>query len=183
MCIVLITICAKLQSAEKCETYPVNIGAGITYIMIDGLDKKIFKKLIEENRLKNLKQYMYGGLYVENGIGSFPSMTGYAFYPFLTGVDAVNSGVLGLRWFDRRRQEGKAHRSIPADRVAELRTLGAGSWGHRSAPVPGPPRRRHQPPGPSPWMTTIRSTRTSWNARVSRSCSAPGGAGRGTCTS
>jgi len=33
-------------------------------------------------------------------------MTGYGFYPFITGVDATESGILGLRWFDRKRKEG-----------------------------------------------------------------------------
>jgi hypothetical protein len=33
-------------------------------------------------------------------------MTGYAFYPFITGIDASDSGIYGLRWFDRKRTIG-----------------------------------------------------------------------------
>jgi hypothetical protein len=33
-------------------------------------------------------------------------MTGYAFYPFLTGIDATESGIYGLRWFDKKRAKG-----------------------------------------------------------------------------
>jgi hypothetical protein len=69
--------------------------------MIDGLSQRVFQNAIAQNQLPNLKSLMEKGTYIKNGIGSFPSMTGYAFYPFITGVDASKSGILGLRWFDR----------------------------------------------------------------------------------
>ena len=34
-------------------------------------------------------------------------MTGYLFYPFLTGTDASQSGIYGLRWFDKKREKGQ----------------------------------------------------------------------------
>lgn len=42
------------------------------------------------------------GVFVKKGVTSFPSMTGYAFYPVITGRDAADSGILGLRWFSRQ---------------------------------------------------------------------------------
>ena len=76
-------------------------GNTVTVILIDGLSQNIFETAIATNQLPHLKSLIDNGTYVKNGIGSFPSMTGYAFYPFITGVDATKSGILGLRWFDR----------------------------------------------------------------------------------
>ena len=73
----------------------------LTYFLIDGLSKSVFEAEIRKNNLPNIQSLMDRGVYIANGISSFPSMTGYGFYPFLTGVDATKSGILGLRWFDR----------------------------------------------------------------------------------
>ena len=76
-------------------------GNTVTIILIDGMAQDKFENALKDGHLPNLKSLMDEGTYVKNGIGSFPSMTGYAFYPFLTGIDAARSGILGLRWFDR----------------------------------------------------------------------------------
>lgn len=34
------------------------------------------------------------------------SITGYAFYAYITGVSSEKSGVMGLRWWDRNRNFG-----------------------------------------------------------------------------
>ena len=73
----------------------------ITYFLIDGLSQSVFQNEIKKNNLPNIKALLDKGIYVINGISSFPSMTGYALYPFLTGIDAVESGILGLRWVNR----------------------------------------------------------------------------------
>lgn len=81
-------------------------GNTVSIILIDGLSQKKFQQALKDNQLPNLKKLTQTGTYIENGIGSFPSMTGYAFYPFITGHDAVESGIIGLRWFDRSRDVG-----------------------------------------------------------------------------
>jgi predicted AlkP superfamily pyrophosphatase or phosphodiesterase len=81
--------------------HPKTSGNTVSIILIDGLSQNVFEEAIANNQLPNLKSLLTNGTYVKNGIGSFPSMTGYAFYPFITGVDATKSGILGLRWFDR----------------------------------------------------------------------------------
>ena len=87
-------------------SHPSTDGNTVSIILIDGLSQDIFQKAVEENKIPNLKALLKEGTYVKNGIGSFPSMTGYAFYPFITGVDAPKSGILGLRWFDRSLDTG-----------------------------------------------------------------------------
>jgi hypothetical protein len=52
-----------------------------------------------------------------NGVTSFPSVSGYAYYPFMTGVPAAHSGVAGIRWFDRSRTEGNFRNYIGATSV------------------------------------------------------------------
>lgn len=81
-------------------------GKTVTIFLIDGLSKSIFNDLLKQEKLPHLQGLIQKSTFVEHGIGAFPSMTGYAFYPFITGVDATKSGILGLRWFDRRRNEG-----------------------------------------------------------------------------
>jgi hypothetical protein len=78
----------------------------VTIVLIDGLSSEIFKNELEAGRLPHLQKLINQSTHVKNGIGSFPSMTGYAFYPFITGMDATLSGIYGLRWFDRSTDEG-----------------------------------------------------------------------------
>ncbi len=84
-----------------------NSSKSITIILIDGLSQNLFKEELSKGRLPHLQSLMQRSLYVENGISSFPTMTGYAFYPFLTGTDASQSGIYGLRWFDKKREKGQ----------------------------------------------------------------------------
>jgi len=78
----------------------------LTYFLIDGLSESVFREELAAGGLPNIAKLIAQGTYVEHGIGAFPTMTGYAFYPFLTGRDATLSGVLGIRWFDRTRTSG-----------------------------------------------------------------------------
>lgn len=78
----------------------------LTIFMVDGLSQAVFEEELAKGNLPNLRALIDEGAYVEDGVAAFPSMTGYGYYPFLTGVDAAESGVLGLRWFDRSRATG-----------------------------------------------------------------------------
>jgi arylsulfatase A-like enzyme len=102
----------------------------LTFFLVDGLSQEVFQRELAAGRLPNIAQLLESGLYVEDGIAAFPSMTGYGFYPFLTGRDAVHSGVLGLRWFRREAREGnfrnyvgRTNVAMNQDMVAEPRTL------------------------------------------------------------
>jgi hypothetical protein len=64
----------------------------------------------------------------------FPSVTGVAYIPMLTGMHPADAGVPGLRWYDRRRRltallghsrsyVGTQIRAINADLSADARTL------------------------------------------------------------
>ena len=91
---------------EDSKIYKPTLGNTITYILIDGLSSEIFYEELDKGNLPNIQKLVNKSLLVNKGISSCPSMTGYAFYPFLTGRDAVESGVYGLRWFDKTRKKG-----------------------------------------------------------------------------
>jgi predicted AlkP superfamily pyrophosphatase or phosphodiesterase len=106
--LLLISVVIYFLIGEKPYTgiHPPTQGNTVTIFLIDGLSKSIFKELLAAGKLPHLQQLIEKSTYTEHGIGAFPSMTGYAFYPFITGEDATKSGILGLRWFDRSRDVG-----------------------------------------------------------------------------
>jgi len=78
----------------------------LSIILIDGWSQKLMQQALKDGLMPNVQAMIDKGIYVENGIGSFPSMTGYAYYPFVTGKPATDSEILGLRWFDRSLDKG-----------------------------------------------------------------------------
>ena len=107
---IIISLLGILSNADPDAEYDiqhsVTTSKTVTIVLVDGLSKDIFLELIAHKKLPNLEKLVLRSTYVSNGIGSFPSMTGYAFYPFITGMDAPESGIYGLRWFDRTRDAG-----------------------------------------------------------------------------
>ncbi|TNE60085.1 MAG: phosphodiesterase [Bacteroidetes bacterium] len=86
--------------------YPPTKGNTVTIFLIDGLSKHIFQEMVDQGKLPHLRELIRKSTLVKHGIAAFPTMTGYGFYPFITGEDAARSGILGLRWFDRSRENG-----------------------------------------------------------------------------
>jgi len=78
----------------------------LTVFLLDGARHDVVFRELRSGRLPHIQQLIEQGALVENGVTSFPSMTGYAYYPLVTGHDSSRSGVLGLRWFDRSRDFG-----------------------------------------------------------------------------
>lgn len=89
----------------------------LTVFLIDGLAQEVFERELASGHLPEIARLIQEGAYVPNGIGAFPSMTAYGFYPFLTGHDAVASDVLGLRWFDRSLPRGNHRNYVGRTRV------------------------------------------------------------------
>lgn len=101
----VVSLIVRLQD-KQILTYDESEGKSATIFLIDGLSNEVFHNLLSSGRLPTIDRLISKGQYIENGIVSFPSMTGYGFYPYITGMDACNSGVLGLRWMDRNRSSG-----------------------------------------------------------------------------
>jgi len=104
------------QSANN-ETYSPTEGNTISILLLDGLSQAIFEENLRAKKLPNLEKLITKGTYIKNGIGAFPSMTGYGFYPFITGKDATTSGIYGLRWFDRKRDKGNLRNYVGSTNI------------------------------------------------------------------
>lgn len=76
----------------------------VTYFLMDSFVHQVFERLHQAGRLPHMDALIRGGGWVRQGVTTFPSITGYAFFPMLTGQAAPYSQVYGLRWFDRRRE-------------------------------------------------------------------------------
>jgi len=117
---VILFICTLLLT--RGERYNVNHvpteGPSVTYFLIDGVLNSTFKSMLQDKQLPSIENLINHGIYVEEGISSFPTMTGYAFFPFVTGMDATNSGIYGLRWFDRNRSVGNLRNYVGRTNIA-----------------------------------------------------------------
>lgn len=71
-------------------------------ILADGARWDLFQRLIQAGELKNISSEVCqaGGIY--KAVTSFPSTTGPAYMPFLTGCHPGTCNVPGIRWFDKR---------------------------------------------------------------------------------
>ncbi len=78
----------------------------LTVFLLDGARQDVVFQELEAGRLPHIAAFGRQGAIVDKGVASFPSMTGYADYPVVTGLDSTRSGVLGLRWFDRSLDQG-----------------------------------------------------------------------------
>src|SRR5690349_9682983 len=78
----------------------------LTIFLVDGMVQDVFAREVAAGRLPNIDALAREGTVIENGVSSSPSMTGFGFFPFITGIDAAKSGILGLRWLDRDRDRG-----------------------------------------------------------------------------
>lgn len=73
-----------------------NIGKGfpasppyLTVFLIDGLDQATYAAAMRDGAMPNVAAMIEEGTYVEHGVTSFPSMTAYGFFPFITGMTST----------------------------------------------------------------------------------------------
>jgi len=108
--VLFITLAIVLTNMDPDASYDkkhaITTDRTVTIVLIDGLSKEIFEQYINEGRLPQFKKLIDESIYVRNGIGAFPTMTGFAYYPFITGMKAPDSGIFGLRWFNRNLDYG-----------------------------------------------------------------------------
>ncbi len=71
--------------------------------LLDGGRHDVFHELLDEGRLPNIRKYLVEPGATRPAVSTFPSTTGPAHVPFLTGQFAGTSGIVGYRWFDRRK--------------------------------------------------------------------------------
>jgi hypothetical protein len=75
-------------------------------ILVDGLRADMFREMLDAGDLQNIKTHLVDrGTMVESCVSTFPSTTGPAHLPFITGVMPGYNDCPGLRWVDRSRRK------------------------------------------------------------------------------
>jgi arylsulfatase A-like enzyme len=87
--------------------------------MIDGVNAEIFRTMLDEGRLPNIRKYVVDrGLYIERAVCSVPGVTLPNETSLVTGVLPGRHNVTGISWFDRNRLIYREY-----DTVAQKNTL------------------------------------------------------------
>ncbi len=71
------------------------------FYLVDGAHAEVLPELISKGELPNIRQIIEEGTY-RNATSCFPSTTGPAYLPFLTGYFPGTMGITGIRWFDKK---------------------------------------------------------------------------------
>ena len=71
------------------------------FILIDGVPHEIFKALIENGDLPNIKKYVVDQGSLNKAVSVFPSTTGPAFIPFFMGLYPGTANLPGIRWLSK----------------------------------------------------------------------------------
>lgn len=76
-------------------------------ILVDGANYDVFKSQLDKGKLPNIKKHIVDKGSFKKMCSAFPSTTGPAFTPFVTGCFPGTSNIPGIRWFDRTVSENK----------------------------------------------------------------------------
>ena len=71
------------------------------FIIIDGAPYEIFKALIENGDLPNIKKFVVDRGSLNKAVSAFPSTTGPAFIPFFMGLYPGTANIPGIRWLSK----------------------------------------------------------------------------------
>ncbi|MFD0794361.1 alkaline phosphatase family protein [Mucilaginibacter litoreus] len=73
----------------------------VLFYLVDGAHAEVLPELIEQGHLPNIKKIIDEGTY-RKATTCFPSTTGPAYLPFLTGHFPGTMDITGIRWFDKK---------------------------------------------------------------------------------
>lgn len=71
------------------------------FILIDGAPYAVFKGLIENGELPNIKKHVVDCGSLNKAVSVFPSTTGPAFIPFFMGLYPGTANIPGIRWLSK----------------------------------------------------------------------------------
>jgi predicted AlkP superfamily pyrophosphatase or phosphodiesterase len=73
----------------------------VLFYLVDGAHSEVLPELIAKGELPNIKRIIDEGTY-RKATTCFPSTTGPAYLPFLTGHFPGTMDITGIRWFDKK---------------------------------------------------------------------------------
>lgn len=75
----------------------------VIFYLVDGARPDTLTKLAVDGHLPNIKRYLIDEGSYTKGTTCFPSTTGPAYLPFLTGHYPGDHDITGIRWFDKKK--------------------------------------------------------------------------------
>lgn len=72
-------------------------------LLADGAREDVFFDLLKSGEMPNLSRYLAESGFANKAVTSFPSTTGPAYLPFLTGALPGTCNVPGIRWLDKEK--------------------------------------------------------------------------------
>jgi len=75
----------------------------VIFYLIDGARPDIMQKLLDQDALPSIKENLVTEGSFVKGTTCFPSTTGPAYLPFLTGSSPGDHDITGIRWFDKKK--------------------------------------------------------------------------------
>jgi hypothetical protein len=72
----------------------------VIYYLVDGAHADVMQELLQQGQLPNIKRIVDEGTF-RKATTCFPSTTGPAYLPFLTGHFPGSMDITGIRWFDK----------------------------------------------------------------------------------
>jgi hypothetical protein len=93
------------------------------FLLLDGARADVFAELLAAGELPNVSRYLVEPGAHRSATTVFPSVTGVAYAPYVTGCFPQRTNVAGVRWFDRRTY---ARRKVSMNRFRNY--VGAGHF-------------------------------------------------------
>ncbi|RFM26174.1 alkaline phosphatase family protein [Deminuibacter soli] len=87
----------------------------VVYYLVDGAHINVMQELLQQGHLPNIKRIVDEGTF-RTATTCFPSTTGPAYLPFLTGHFPGSMHITGIRWFDKEEFKRKRWRNKEAIR-------------------------------------------------------------------
>ena len=84
-----------MQSTEKSFDHSI-------FFLLDGFRPDVLRQLVTEGKLPNISQLFFENGTQWTGTTVFPSTTGPAYLPYVTGCYPGTCNVPGIRWVDRQ---------------------------------------------------------------------------------
>jgi hypothetical protein len=75
------------------------------FFLLDGARIDLFRALLDAGELPNVSRYLVEPGAFRAATSVFPSVTGVAYVPYLTGLFPGRANIPGYRWFDRERYQ------------------------------------------------------------------------------
>ncbi|MEE2708123.1 MAG: alkaline phosphatase family protein [Gemmatimonadota bacterium] len=79
------------------------------FLLVDGARADVVQEMFESDELPNLKKYIVDPGTYQTAVTVFPSTTGPAHAPFITGCTPGSCNIPGIRWFDRHQPGERSH--------------------------------------------------------------------------